>query len=113
LKVEQLKDLAMTTLDDMKGKNITCLDVRGLSSVCDFMLVVTGTSNRHVKAMTDELVKKVKAAGGKVYSTEGQGAAEWVLVDLGDIVVHVMLAASRELYDLESLWTMTAERLED
>ncbi len=113
MKVEQLKDLAMTTLDDMKGKNITCLDVRGLSSVCDFMLVVTGTSNRHVKAMTDELVKKVKAAGGKVYSTEGQAAAEWVLVDLGDIVVHVMLAASRELYDLESLWSMTAERLED
>jgi len=113
LKVEQLKDLAMTTLDDMKGKNITCLDVRGLTSVCDFMLVVTGTSNRHIKAMTDELAKKVKAAGGKVYSTEGQHAAEWVLVDLGDIVVHVMLAASRELYDLESLWSMTAERLED
>lgn len=113
MNVEALKDLAMTTLDDMKGKNISCLDVSGLTSVCDFMLVVTGTSSRHVKAMTDELGKRVKAAGGRVYSTEGQNNAEWVLVDLGDVVVHIMLAATRELYDLESLWSITAERVEE
>tara|TARA_R110002110_G_scaffold376446_1_gene586286 strand:+ start:39215 stop:39556 length:342 start_codon:yes stop_codon:yes gene_type:complete len=113
LKVEELKELAIQILDDMKGKNITCLDVRGLTSVCDFMLVVTGTSNRHVKAMSDELVKKVKQAEEKVYSVEGQNKAEWILIDLGDVVVHVMLAASRELYDLESLWSMTEERIQE
>ncbi len=113
MKVEELKELAIQILDDMKGKNITCLDVRGLTSVCDFMLVVTGTSNRHVKAMSDELVKKVKQAEEKVYSVEGQNKAEWILIDLGDVVVHVMLAASRELYDLESLWSMTEERIQE
>tara|TARA_R100001143_G_C3346553_1_gene127112 strand:- start:320 stop:661 length:342 start_codon:yes stop_codon:yes gene_type:complete len=113
LNVEELKELAIQILDDMKGKNITCLDVRGLTSVCDFMLVVTGTSNRHVKAMSDELVKKVKQAEEKVYSVEGQNKAEWILIDLGDVVVHVMLAASRELYDLESLWSMTEERIQE
>ncbi|MAM69554.1 MAG: ribosome silencing factor [Gammaproteobacteria bacterium] len=113
MNVEELKELAIQILDDMKGKNITCLDVRGLTSVCDFMLVVTGTSNRHVKAMSDELVKKVKQAEEKVYSVEGQNKAEWILIDLGDVVVHVMLAASRELYDLESLWSMTEERIQE
>ena len=113
MNVEELKELAIQILDDMKGKNITCLDVRGLISVCDFMLVVTGTSNRHVKAMSDELVKKVKQAEEKVYSVEGQNKAEWILIDLGDVVVHVMLAASRELYDLESLWSMTEERIQE
>ena len=63
--------------------------------------------------MSDELVKKVKQAEEKVYSVEGQNKAEWILIDLGDVVVHVMLAASRELYDLESLWSMTEERIQE
>lgn len=113
MKAEELKDLATGILDDMKGRDIVCLDVRELTSVCDYMLVVTGTSNRHLKAMTDELVVKVKQAGAKVYGMEGQNNAEWILVDLGDVVVHAMLAATRELYDLESLWSIAAEHVEE
>jgi len=113
LKVEELKTLAINSLDDLKGQDIVCLDVRELTSVCDYMIVVTGTSNRHIKALTDELIKKVKQSGGVVYGTEGQNQAEWVLVDLGDVVMHAMLAATRELYDLEALWSITAERAEN
>ena len=113
MNVEELKALTLNSLDDLKGQNIVCLDVKELTSVCDYMIVVTGTSNRHIKAMTDELIKKVKRKGGAVYGTEGQNQAEWVLVDLGDIVVHAMLSATRELYDLEALWSITAERAEN
>jgi len=110
LKVDELKALAYKSLDDLKGQDIVCLDVRGLTSVCDYMLVVTGTSNRHLKALTDELSKKVKQSGVKVRGMEGQNQTEWILVDLGDVIVHAMLASTRALYDLEALWSITAER---
>ncbi len=112
MKAEQLNTLVHECLDDMKGQDIICMDVRELTSVCDYMFVVTGTSNRHLKAVTDELIKKVKQSGAKVFGTEGQNQAEWILVDLGDVIVHAMLAPTRELYDLESLWSMTPERSE-
>ncbi len=107
---EELKELAVGSLEDMKGQNIVCLNVKDMTSVCDYMLVVTGTSSRHLKALTDELGKQVKQAGGIVYGSEGQDSMDWILVDLGDVVVHAMLQATRELYDLESLWSITAER---
>jgi ribosome-associated protein len=110
LKADELKALACKSLEDLKGQDIVCLDVKGLTSVCDYMLVVTGTSNRHLKSLTDELSKKVKQSGAKVYGMEGQNQSEWILVDLGDIIVHAMLASSRKLYDLESLWSIAAER---
>jgi ribosome-associated protein len=113
LKADELKVLTHKSLDDLKGQNIVCLDVKELTSVCDYMYVVTGTSNRHLKALTDELVKKVKQSGAKVYGMEGQNQSEWILIDLGDVIVHAMLASSRELYDLESLWSITAERAEN
>ena len=113
MKADELKVLTYKSLDDLKGQDIVCLDVKNLTSVCDYMYVVTGTSNRHLKAMTDELVKNVKKSGAKVYGMEGQNQSEWILVDLGDIIVHAMLASSRELYDLESLWSITAERTEN
>jgi len=110
LKAETLKQLAIKSLEDMKGQNIACLDVSELSNFCDYMIVVTGTSSRHLKSLTDELAKRVKAAGGTIYGIEGQTQAEWVLLDLGDIIIHAMLETTRKLYDLESLWGLTAER---
>ena len=107
MNAEQLKDLVVTTLEDLKGKEISCLEVAKITTITDYMVVVTGTSTRHVSAMADEVMKKVKEAGGTVNSREGGGQAEWVLIDLGDVLVHVMLDETRKLYDLESLWGMS------
>ena len=110
MNVDELKTLAYNSLDELKGQDIVCLDVKERTSVCDYMLVVTGTSNRHLKALINELIKKVKQNGAKVYGREGQNKSEWVLVDLGDVIVHAMLSSARELYDLETLWSIAAER---
>lgn len=107
---QALKKLAVGTLEEMKGKDIECLEVGELTSIADFMIVVTGTSNRHVKAMADEVVRKVKEAGHAVKGMEGEGQAEWILLDLGDVIVHVMQQATRKLYDLESLWGLGNQR---
>ena len=107
MKAEQLKDIAITALDDMKGRDIACLQVSDITTITDYMIVVTGTSSRHVNSMADEVQKKVKAAGGTVNGIEGKGQSDWVLIDLGDVIVHVMLEETRKLYDLESLWSMT------
>lgn len=107
---QTLKTLVATTLDDMKAKDVECLDVRGQSSFADYMFVATGTSSRHVKSLADELALRVKEAGHPARGVEGQDQAEWILIDLGDIVVHVMQAATRKLYDLESLWGLGDSR---
>lgn len=111
MQAEAMKELVTRTLEDMKGQNIECLDIKDLSSFADYMIVVTGTSNRHVKAMAEEVAKKVKETG-ETPRVEGQDQAEWVLLDLGDVVLHVMQAATRKLYDLESLWGMGTARPE-
>lgn len=107
---DALKKLAVDTLEDMKGKDIECLEVGELTSIADYMIVATGTSNRHVKAMADEVVKKVKEAGHPVKGMEGEGQAEWILLDLGDVIVHLMQQATRKLYDLEALWGLGDQR---
>ena len=107
MNTEATKNLVITTLDDMKGKDIACLEVKGITTITDYMVVVTGTSTRHVKAMADEVARQVKEKGGVVRGQEGKGQSEWVLIDLGDVLVHVMLEEARKLYDLESLWSMT------
>ena len=107
---ESLKKLVLDTLDDMKGQDIESMKVSDISSVADYMIVVTGTSNRHVKAMADELSRKLKQQGEAVRGMEGEEQAEWILLDLGDVIVHVMQAATRKLYDLESLWNMGTGR---
>jgi ribosome-associated protein len=104
---EQMKDIAITALDDMKGRDIACLQVSDITTITDYMVVVTGTSSRHVNAMADEVQKKVKEAYGTVNGLEGKGQSDWVLIDLGDVIVHVMTEETRKLYDLESLWSMT------
>ena len=107
MKSTKLRDLAVKTLEDMKGQQIVVLDIKKISSFADYMIVVTGTSNRHVKSMADEVQKRCKDAGVEVRGMEGQLQSEWILLDLGDVIVHIMQAATRKLYDLESLWNMS------
>jgi ribosome silencing factor RsfS/YbeB/iojap len=103
---ERLHTLVRNALEDLKAKDVQEIDVRGKSSVTDLMVVVSGTSSRHVKSIADEVVKKAKHAGLPPIGVEGQREGEWVLVDLGDIIVHVMLPRTREFYGLERLWTV-------
>ena len=99
-----LLDIALDALDEMKARNVSALDVRELTSVADHMVIASGTSTRHVKSMADNVMEKAKAAGYKPVGVEGADSAEWILVDLGDVIVHVMQQATREYYDLERLW---------
>jgi ribosome-associated protein len=102
--VEEIKDLVVKALEDMKAVDLKVLDVRGTSSVTDFMVIVSGTSDRHVKAMANNVVVEAKKQGIQPLGVEGDKVCEWVLVDLGDVVVHVMLPDVRDFYQLEKLW---------
>ena len=93
-------------LVELKAKDAVEIDVRGKSSVCDFMVIASGTSTRHVKSIADEVVRFAKKLDVMPLGVEGEREAEWVLVDLGDVVVHVMLPRVREFYALERLWTV-------
>jgi len=104
MNTEQLKALALTSLEDMKARDICILDVSEISSFTDVMIVCTGGSNRQVKAIASEVALTAKREGNPPLGVEGEVAAQWILVDLGDVVVHVMQQASREFYQLEKLW---------
>ena len=104
MQFENLRQLVITALEDLKGEDIVELDVKDKTSVTDLMILVSGTSSRHVKSIADNVVSEAKDAGVKPLGVEGEAQAEWVLVDLGDIVVHVMQPHIREFYDLEKLW---------
>ncbi|MGI8561653.1 MAG: ribosome silencing factor [Luteimonas sp.] len=103
-------DVLLSTVRDaaaeLKAQDIVEIDVRGKTSVCDYMVVASGTSTRHVKSIADEVVKYAKRPDCQPLGVEGEREAEWVLVDLGDVVVHVMLPRVREFYALERLWTV-------
>jgi ribosome-associated protein len=99
-----LHDVVTTALDDMKAVNVKVLDVRGLTDIADTMVIASGNSDRHVRSIADRVVEKAKAAGFRALGTEGERDGEWVLVDLQDIIVHVMLPRVREFYGLERLW---------
>jgi ribosome-associated protein len=101
---DQLVQLAIDALEDMKAKDITTIDVRGKTSVTDFMVIASGTSSRHVKSLADNVLEKVKEQGVRPIGSEGLEGGEWALLDLGDVVVHVMQVATRQFYDLERLW---------
>jgi ribosome-associated protein len=101
---EEVVALATAALEDVKGADILAIDVREKTSIADYMLICTGTSNRQLNALVDNVREKVKAAGLMPLSEEGKGDSDWVLLDLGDVVVHVMTAAARQFYDLERLW---------
>jgi ribosome-associated protein len=107
--IDVLLRTVLDAVDELKARDVVEIDVRGKSSVTDFMVVASGTSTRHVKSIADEVVKFAKKLDCQPLGVEGEREAEWVLVDLGDVVVHVMLPRVREFYALERLWTVGDE----
>jgi len=105
MEAETLKELIVDALDDLKAVNTVTLDVSGLTDVMDYLVISSGTSNRHVKSLASNVSMEAKKQGMRPMGVEGDDAGEWVLVDFGDVVVHVMLPATRDFYDLERLWT--------
>jgi ribosome-associated protein len=105
---EQLADLIVEALDDVKAKDIVKLDVSNMTTVTDYMIVASGSSSRHVKSLVDNVADKAREAGVKPIGVEGEEGGEWVLLDLQDALVHVMLPKVREFYNLEKLWSLGA-----
>jgi len=103
--VKTLSQQAKTSAEDLKGKDILALDVKGNATFTDCMIFVTGTSTRHVKSIAQNIIDDVKKLGCSVLSMEGEVDSQWVLVDLGDVIVHVMTQETREHYKLEELWS--------
>jgi ribosome-associated protein len=106
-KAEALAREVVQVLNDGKGQSIQCLDVRHLTTMMDYMVIVTGRSDRHVRALAEALIDKGKANHWPLLGQEGQDAGEWILVDLADVVVHVMQPRTREFYELEKLWDIS------
>jgi ribosome-associated protein len=102
---EKLCKLVVKSLEDVKAKDIVILDVRKMTSVTDYMIVASGTSIRHVKALADAVEEKSREGGHRPTGVEGAEGSEWVLLDLQDVLVHVMLPRAREFYNLEKLWS--------
>jgi ribosome-associated protein len=101
-----LKDIVINALEDVKATDISTIDVRELTGIMDTMIVASGNSNRQVKALANSVVVDAKAAGYSLVGIEGEESAEWVLVDFGEIIIHIMLPTVREFYDLERLWSV-------
>jgi ribosome-associated protein len=108
--IRKLQKIAVTALEDIKAKDIEILNTSKLSALFDRIIIATGDSNRHVKSLARNVHDKVKEAGGQVIGIEGEETGEWVLVDLGDIVVHVMQPVVRAYYNLEELWKVAPRR---
>jgi ribosome-associated protein len=102
-----LRKSVIDALEDLKAKDIREIVVRGKTSIADLLVIASGTSARHVKSIADEVVRFAKKAGVMPLGVEGEQEAEWVLVDLGDVIVHVMLPRIREFYGLERLWSVS------
>jgi ribosome-associated protein len=101
-----LRKSVVDALEELKAKEVREIDVRGKTSIADLLVIASGTSARHVKSIADEVVRFAKKAGVMPLGVEGEVEGEWVLVDLGDVIVHVMLPRIREFYGLERLWTV-------
>ena len=104
LNSKKLAQRIVDTLDDLKGQSIRCINVKKLTEITDYMVITTCRSNTHTKALADAVVNRLKKSGEKVIGIEGRLQSEWILVDAGDIVVHIMVAPVRTLYNLEDLW---------
>ncbi len=111
--VEELLACVMDATEELKAREVVQVDVRGKSSVADYMVIASGTSSRHVKSIADEVVRFAKKLDVMPLGVEGEREAEWVLVDLGDVIVHVMLPRVREFYALERLWTVGDQPVAD
>ena len=110
MNAEQLATLVCSALDDIKAQNVVTLDVTGMTSIADRIVVASGTSSRHVKSIADRVLEAAREAGIRPLGVEGDQQADWVLVDLGDVVLHVMTPATRQYYDLERLWAKSAPK---
>lgn len=110
MEIEKLKELVTEALDDVKGQDVQVIDVRDTTTITDYMIIASGTSSRQVRALAQNVVEESKKNGVMPIGTEGEEKAEWVLVDLGDIIVHVMQAATRDFYQLEKLWSQPEDQ---
>ncbi len=105
----RILDLAMAVMEDMKAIDVDAIDVRELTSICDYMIFCTGTSNRHARSIVDRVDEKMKEISMPVLGIEGYDSGQWVLIDLGDAILHVMLSDVRKFYKLEDLWSIGAD----
>jgi ribosome-associated protein len=105
-----LKSVILDALADMKALDVKVLDVRGLTDIADFMVIASGTSDRHVRSVAQRVVEKTKEAGFRPHGVEGEQDGDWVLIDLHEMIVHVMLPRVREFYGLEKLWDTTVSK---
>ena len=110
---DRLLNIVTDAIDDMKGVDMTVIDVRDMTSITDHMVIVSGTSSRHVKAVAENVEVNAKQGGYTPLGVEGKETAEWVLIDLGDVVVHVMMPATREFYALEKLWAVVGDHVDN
>ena len=111
--VQQLHQLVLSTLEELKAVDVKSVDVTGLSPLTDHFVVASGNSTRHVKSMADKLVQAAKAKGLQPLGVEGEQEAQWILVDLNDIIVHLMLPQARAFYNIEKLWEASSEQRAD
>jgi ribosome-associated protein len=113
MSVDELRELVKNALEDLKAENIVELDVHDKTDVTDYLVVASGNSSRHVKSIANNVVIEAKKAGYPPIGVEGEADGEWVLVDLADVVVHVMQPQIREFYDLENLWQVDLSRKQE
>lgn len=106
--IESVLETVMTCLDDSKAEEVVTIDIRDKSALADYMVIASGRSNRHVSAVADHLLRELKSTGYKSIKVEGLQSADWVLVDIGDIIVHLFRPEVREFYSLEKMWQMPA-----
>ncbi len=104
MSTDEITKLVLTTLDEGKGRDAKLIDIKEKSSFADYMVIATGTSERHVKSLASRVIDEVKKRGLKPLGSEGEAIGDWVLVDMGDVVIHVMTAQTRGFYQLEKLW---------
>jgi ribosome-associated protein len=112
MQTEEIQKIALDALNDLKGINITVLDVRTLTDMADTMIVCSGRSSRHAQSLAQNVVTSAKQHKVSFIKMEGEKEGEWILVDLGDVIVHVMQASTREFYRLEDLWEPLKEQRE-
>lgn len=106
MQTEALAELAEAALDDLRGVDVRRLDVREMTSITDLIVIASGTSQRHVRSLADRVVERAKGEGVQPLGLEGEQGGDWLLIDLGDLVVHVMSHEKRAFYNLEKLWTV-------
>lgn len=109
LSSDEVVKVAVAALEDLKAQDILSINVREKTSITDYMVIASGTSSRHVKSLVDNVLEKVKEQGVRPLGSEGLDSGEWALLDLGDVVVHVMQPSTRQFYDLEKLWQGTEQ----